>query len=339
MSKEIDFAAVDKAIEDGYIKVQHHPTAPLRILNYSQKAQFEWRWTPETMACRGLIVSDDNEIVARPFKKFFSYEQLDGKVPDEPFEMTEKMDGSLGILYRIDGHPYIASRGSFVSEQAIAANKIFTEKYSHCHLDDTHTYLFEIVYPDNRIVVDYGETEDLFWLAMIETATGIEKPLMDIGLPRVRSHSGLGSIDDVLAMNEKNREGFVLRFHSGQRVKIKFDEYKRLHKLLTGVSSKSVWEMLKGNEDISLVLEDVPREYYDWIKTLERDLREAFCGIEARANEQFKVLDTRKDTAMYFQQCDYPSIMFAMLDGKDYKSVIWKMIRPESVQVFKCDGL
>jgi RNA ligase len=152
----LDFVAIRREIDSGYISEQRHPQAPIRILNYTHRAQYDWRWNPETMQCRGLIVDDNNRIVARPFAKFFTYEQLSGVVPNEPFEAYEKLDGSLGILYMVDGEPCIATRGSFVSDQAERATEIYRRKYRDIVLDDRMTYLFEIIYPGNRIVVNYG---------------------------------------------------------------------------------------------------------------------------------------------------------------------------------------
>ena len=141
----LDIEAVQREISAGYINEQRHDVAPYRILNYSQRAQFDWHWTNETMQCRGLVVDDTWNVVARPFPKFFSVEQLNGVVPVEPFEAYEKMDGSLGVLYRVDGKPYIATRGSFTSEQAQRATAIYRSKYGHVELDDSVTYLFEII--------------------------------------------------------------------------------------------------------------------------------------------------------------------------------------------------
>jgi RNA ligase len=96
----------------------------------------------------------------------------------------DKLDGSLGILYFYDDKPYIATRGSFTSEQAERANKIFQKKYSHLHFNKEHTYLFEIIYPENRIVVDYGAKEDLILLAVLDTETGKDLELPDWKCPK-----------------------------------------------------------------------------------------------------------------------------------------------------------
>ena len=67
-----DFDKIAGLIAEGYLSQQRHPLENYRILNYTQKTQCEWFWTPETEIFRGLIVDDQNQVVARPFEKFFS---------------------------------------------------------------------------------------------------------------------------------------------------------------------------------------------------------------------------------------------------------------------------
>ncbi len=334
--------AIQREIEAGYINEQRHPSSPLRILNYSQKAQFNWRWNDETMACRGLIVDDEWNVVARPFEKFFSVDQLKQmgqSVPAEPFDVYEKVDGSLGILYFLDGKPQIASRGSFDSEQAIRATRMLAEKYGDAQLDERFTYLFEIIYPENRIVVNYEYAEQLVLLAIIETATGKEWPLhaYDSVFPVVKKYDGFRQFDELLKVQDAAREGFVVRFASGRRVKIKFDEYKRLHALMTRVSPRAIWDVLRSGGDLAQFIENVPDEFLQWVQETENELRAKFCRIETIARSQMVFSGSRKEIAEKIRMRMYPSIMFSILDGKDYADQIWRMIRP-SGKAFRCDG-
>ncbi len=147
------------ALDEGDVRVQVHPEFPeLRIYNYTEDVQFKNKWNKITLACRGLILNHEtHEIVARPWEKFFNLGQMDNRIDSlAPVEVTDKMDGSLGILYRLpDGEWAIATRGSFASEQAVEANKIWSESYSHLDIPEDSTFLFEILVPWNRIVVQY----------------------------------------------------------------------------------------------------------------------------------------------------------------------------------------
>lgn len=130
---DLNWELIDEMIEEGYINARTHPTLPLTIYNYSKKCQPEQMWNDATINCRGLIVTNDRQqIVARPFKKFFNYGEtkhvdtpiVDPSVNTGPlteeekevlrsggcdlspytgpdpskFEVYEKMDGSLFIV-------------------------------------------------------------------------------------------------------------------------------------------------------------------------------------------------------------------------------------------------
>jgi len=46
----------------------------LTLFNYKPQAQFEGRWNPYEMVCRGLIINNKTGgVVARPFDKFFNW--------------------------------------------------------------------------------------------------------------------------------------------------------------------------------------------------------------------------------------------------------------------------
>jgi RNA ligase len=328
---------LNQMLEAGYLEVQRHPEHNLYIYNYSPKVQYERVWNEVTLACRGLILNENYEIVARPFAKFFNLGEQENQVlPNEPFEVFEKMDGSLGILYWIDDKPFVASRGSFASEQSDKANELLYSKYKHAldKLEKGKTYLFEIIYPQNRIVVDYGDMEELVLLAIIDNETGLDLPLETIGFPIVKKYHGIKDIMTLKELEEANKEGFVVKFASGLRYKIKFEEYLRLHRLVTQVSTISIWEYMKENQSFDEILDRVPDEFYDWVKKTVDELNTAFKEIENQCLKDFKVLESRKETALYFMTCKYPSVLFSMLDKNNYAPIIWKMIRPEFQKAF-----
>jgi RNA ligase len=164
---------LNKYYEDGLLYKQVHPTLPLTIWNYSESVQYEKKWDEITLSCRGLVTDNDGNIVARPFSKFFNYEELTAEqIPNEYFDVYEKMDGSLGVLFNYNGEWILATRGSFTSEQSIKGRQLL-EKYDYNRLNPNYTYLFEIIYPENRIVCSY-DFEDLILLGMIHTETGDE---------------------------------------------------------------------------------------------------------------------------------------------------------------------
>jgi hypothetical protein len=314
---------LDKLIEDGYLIKQVHPELPLTIYNYSDKCQYDSYWNDITLNCRGLILDDNMNIVARPLKKFFNHNQQNPeRVPfEEEITVFTKMDGSYGQIYFVGDDPFISTRGSFQSEQAIWANDFakkngLIEKWKK--LDKKYTYIFEIIYATNKIVVDYDGFEGLVFLAAIDKETGQDavEPLeyFDVGTPIVERHDGLKEIDYLTSLEEKNKEGFVIKFKSNFRLKVKFQDYIRLHRLMTMTSTITIWEELKEGKSVYDVLENVPDEFYDWVKKTETDLRSSFSKIEDECKSVFKTLPTRKETAEYFSGMKYPGILFSMLD-------------------------
>ncbi|MBC7881196.1 MAG: T4 RnlA family RNA ligase [Anaerolineae bacterium] len=334
-----NFAKIKEQIQGRYIAETKHPEADLYIYNYTPQAQYERYWTPETLACRGLILDAQGTVAARPFPKFFNLEEYQDPIPVEPFQVYEKLDGSLGILYFAHGKPRIATRGSFTSDQALKATELLYKQYLNSlgNLDPRLTYLFEIIYPQNRIVVDYGGKEMLTLLTVIETVTGQELPLPNIGFPLVKCYDGIDDLSALKAFETENQEGFVIRFQSGLRLKVKFEEYKRLHRIVTQVSTKTIWEYLRDGRPLEGLLDRVPDEFYDWVKATKASLEAQYAEIEDAARSEFKDLGNRKENAFYYQTCTYPGILFSMLDGKDYSQAIWRMVKPDFEKPFKGD--
>ena len=109
----------------GQLFKQDHRTLPLSIWNYTPEVQYGQLWDEVTLQCRGLVTDKEGNVVAYPFKKFFNIEE-NKHTPTENFEVYEKMDGSLGILFFYEGKWVVATRGSFTSEQAVKGAEILT---------------------------------------------------------------------------------------------------------------------------------------------------------------------------------------------------------------------
>jgi T4 RnlA family RNA ligase len=328
----MNLQTLHKYYEEGWLIKQTHPTLPLTIWNYSQTTQYEGKWDEVTLQCRGLVTDDKGNVVARPFKKFFNMEE--GKhTPTKDFEVYEKMDGSLGILFHYEGEWIFASRGSFTSEQATKGRELLN-KYDLDILSPGYTYLFEIIYDANRIVVDYT-FEDVVMLGCIKTTDGDECDIWDdYYASPFELVMRYDSISDYSTLKEKigdNEEGFVVRFSNGDRMKIKGEEYIRLHKIMTEVSTKSVWEILSNGGSMEGLLKDVPDEFYSKIKEYENELITQFKKIKHKYEWYFSLMpkDDRKKFAVSVRETEFPSILFAMLDGKDVEPIIWKIIQPE----------
>ena len=333
---------VEKMVAEGYIDVQKHPSADIFIYNYSRSCTLEGVWNEATLQCRGIIVDKDYNILARPFEKFFNYEEIEDKsiIPGGAAVAFEKIDGSLGIVYWIDEVPYIATRGSFVSDQAVHATKVLHEKYERemdliKHLRFNYTFLFEIVYPENRIVVDYGDTDDIFLLAILDNNhEGWEIPISTYS-NYFHTAKCYGRFENYLNLREEiagdNREGFVLRFDNGFRMKMKYEDYFRLHRLRTYLTKKHIFEFIETNrrDELQEMADQFDEEIRMSVDTIVKEFDDRYAEIEAEAKSEYKDFDTDKEAAEYFKTCKWRPILFNLRKGKPYDFIIWKKIKEE----------
>lgn len=346
------YDAIRPYIEKKLISEQVHPEEPaLRIFNYTHVCQFERAWDDVTRQCRGLILNvDTGEVVANPFPKFFNYEEhlTNGwQIPDETPIITEKYDGSLGILYHLHGRPWIATRGSFTSDQAQWATAWYRENVSESFvLTNKATHLFEILYAENRIVVSY-DFEGLVYLGSRCTETGKHADASELWTKPFRIARRIPPTDLAVlaAADAPNSEGFVVFYsEANTRVKVKFHEYVRLHKILTGLSEIGVWEHLRAGK--TLDLEKVPDEFMAWVDEVQGRITTAYGHIEEGALADYASCllrssaghaSPRKELALLFRERRHPNLLFAILDGKDYSDTIWRMVRPSGARQFTTD--
>jgi len=391
-----NLSILNNYIDRGLVIKQDHPSLPLSIYNYSRECQYSKQWDDITLNMRGTILDIEGNVIAKPFPKFFNMEELlDTGIPNESFEVFEKMDGSLGIFFyyertlsleeryniwfnnnyvtgmerffdpnklpdfddpyyeptpKIKGEWHMATRGSFTSEQAIKGMEIAKRlNYDNiCVLG--YTYLFEIIYPENRIVVDYGKEERLVLLGVMDKK-GEEFPYSEIegeGWDIVNKYDGVNDYTKLKEMISNNEEGYVIRFSGGMRMKIKGEEYVRLHRILTNFSTKDIWELLKNNEPMEPFLERVPDEFDDWVKRIMMNLRYSFHHIDERVGKMYDYFrygkfndrnpePTKKEFAEFVmkQSEELRPILFKMWDKASYDDIIWKLLKPKYEKPFK----
>jgi RNA ligase len=124
-------------------------------------------------------------------------------------------------------------------------------------------------------------------------------------------------------------------------MKIKGEEYVRLHRILTGFSNINIWEVLKNGEDINAYLDKVPDEFDKWVKNVVKDLRYGYFQFSERAgklfdgymygkyNDKEPVTDRKVFAEWVITQEQYlQPILFKMFDKRDYSSYIWEKLRP-----------
>ncbi len=342
LAQILDVRLLASMLADGYVRAQTHPVRPLVIYNYTEKAAYENVWNEVTLTCRGVIVDMNTDvIIARPFRKFFNYGQAGAPELDlhAPAIVTDKLDGSLGITYpEQPGSVAIATRGSFSSGQAVHATAILRNRYRNWTPTPGLTALFEIIYPANRIVVDYGRFDDLVMIGAVDIATGDTYDPDQIDWPgpktTVFAYATLG--EALVAPPRPNAEGLVVHLSSaGERVKIKQEDYVALHRIVTGLNARVVWEHLVDGRGVEPLLENLPDEFHTWVHgvadALSTLVSEQRTQIEKAYGELISTLPdgfTRKELAALATQHTWGWALFARHDGKDYVSKLWRQARP-----------
>lgn len=348
----MDLTVLNSYVADKRLKVQVHPTEDLYIWNYSEIVQVKKLWDDITEQCRGLITDSTGNIVGRSFRKFFNdNERPYTATPD--FNVYGKLDGSLGILFFYNDKWIIASRGSFASIQAETAMTILTERYpAFCQeLDRTLSYSFEIIYPENRIVVNYGNERKLVFLAAFDTMSGVEvmcsagSPLYahmaKHGMEVVREHEANGAaIADLKARNTVNEEGYVVRFSNGLRIKIKFENYMKVHRVARNVNATMLLQEYAAGRTLIELLEQLPDEFMQWAETTYSQIDMCYKQLESHITTLYvdavKGTATRGDFARKVNTSTHRTALFRLYDGKSIRDYVTKLIDLE--QMSKQDG-
>lgn len=356
---KLDLKPFDDRVEKRFLT--RREKGDLLIYNYTNSCHWENAWDKYTEMARGLILKKDGTVVARPFPKFYNIgqqEKTDMKnLPVYQPEVTEKLDGSLGILYH-DGIDYaISTRGAFDSDQAKwATNWLKNKKVQGDYLENV-TYLFEIIYPMNRIVVDYKDREELVLLGLVDNETGKIYPYLEVSQEAERlgfsyPRHAMWSIEQIqeMAKNEKkgmSEEGFVLFYpKENLQVKVKYEDYVRLHRLTFGISVKSIWENMAYGQKPKVIFADAPDEVMKWVDNWAKMFDNKYLHhlhIAQDHLDKVNLLPTRKEQALYLQKeaREYLSIVFSMLDEKDYRKAIFNKFRPtaeDAVKSFRMIG-
>lgn len=358
--KQEEYLELIKRKDAGLITIRKHPVLDLEICNYTPKTQYDKLWDAYTLISRGLILDSEHNILSKPFSKFFNLNETPettiSNLPVEVPLITEKLDGVLGILYPEKDKAAIASRGSFDSEFAIWATDWIRKKgYSLEDFKRGYTYCFEIIYPGSRIVVDYKGRSEIVLLAVLSNEDKHElnhiKEAEELGISYVKEFQfdEITQAEKYLStMQGINQEGFVCRYSNGLRLKLKSEDYKRLHKIITGFSSKDVWEALKQGKALDSLLNIVPDEFYQWVKKTESELQQSKNKVIEDAiiiYQEANKLSSRKDQALYILKSvqgknkGLSGVVFSMLDGRNEKAeeAAWNIIEPNADRVMKID--
>lgn len=351
MLHEGKYDRLKQLIDSGFTDWQSHgfvrtvEQGDLILFNYTNEAQWAANWTWLETIGRGLIYDRaKREWAALPLPKFFNWGE-GNRFDYTPVEyVTQKVDGWIGILYR-DGNSAakyrIASRGSFTSDGAEVSNDIIAGHASAMaqHLPDNITFVFEIISPETRIVVDYGGACKLVVIAAYDRINMRELRYSELckyaalcDFEVVQLHEDLMYVEQVEAyvagLNSQD-EGCVIRFESGNRFKFKSLEYLALHRLVSNFSAKVVVDLFfDGKTDDLQALPLHLRQPFD---DVVNEVRAKTLGMYADVDRLYAAADKAdaKTFALWVKDnapTAYHSMLFNRNKGFDFAELVKKRI-------------
>jgi len=160
-------------------------------------------------------------------------------------------------------------------------------------------------------------------------------------LPKVYDYT----IEEMIELQKtlpKDDEGFVVRFESGLRVKIKGAEYMRIAKMISQMSPLSFWEAMKdgkvGREYVMQLPEEFRKEYEPMIDTLETQYLQVLQEVESEVTKlpkvNFEEREGKKTIGLFLQGkthgLKHPTAMFPLLNNQPLtlQKYVMNKIRP-----------
>jgi RNA ligase len=281
----------------GFVYRRASADGDLRLYVYTPRCVYEDGWDEFTRLARGLIIDEAaRRVVATPFPKFFNLGERLGAAPALPFETFEKLDGSLIIVFHHRKRWRAATKGAFDSPQAAWAQARL-DAADLFSLTPGTTYLFEAIYPENRIVVRYQAAALVMLSAYADdgrewTYDEVQAACAALGGETegwrpARRHAFASLADMVVhaAGLPRDDEGFVIRFVDGTRLKLKGAEYRRIHALISRCTPLAIWEAMSAGDDLGAIRRDLPEEFWGDFDDIVRLLGAAAKAIEARVVE------------------------------------------------------
>lgn len=289
---------------------------------------------------RGLILEDKTwNVVCYPFKKFFNYgEAYADEIDWKSAKVTSKEDGSLIKVYFYNGEWRVGTNSTIDAEDAVLNSPYYRNfrelfdvaanncKFDFDRLDPNYTYLMELCSRYNTIVVPYDEPK-LFHIGARNNIT-CEEVEVDIGIEKPKQYM-LSSLDDCIAMAatfDFTKEGFVVVDKNYHRVKVKSEDYVRVHRLANNgsITLERAIDLIRMNE-LEEFLVYCP-QYTDFINDVRNRFNKFYSDIYFNVNmaliEKMNC-ETRKDFAAVAKTFKYPMVWFKVYDTKSFDIDAW----------------
>lgn len=342
----VSFQEIEEAMDK--IKIKCKIKDNRIIFNYSIFANFS---NPVVREARGIIFAvprdvfgyiylQNWQVICWGFDKFANYgESYAAEIDWQTAQIQEKIDGSIIKLYyyKDEWHWSTMSTIDAKDAQTKAENISFMNiiKFADnfkdinfsklCH---NYTYIFELVSPETRVVINYPNTH-LYHIGTRSNITGKEA-IFDIGIdtPKIYDiHSPdlakVIKVAEKLNHGECLHEGFVVRDANFNRIKIKNPSYLMLHHSLSTLSltKEFALEALMNNDEeriltiLSYPIFKVKFKWYDYQYSRFMFLLKSYISL---MRTRFKgVGQNRKTFALSVKNDTFKTFAFMAIDNPD----------------------
>jgi hypothetical protein len=281
---------------------------------------------------RGLILEDKTwKVICYPFNKFFNFgEEYADNIDWESAVVETKEDGSLIKIYFYNDEWKIATNGTIDAEDAELQSgpyknfrQLFDAAAEKCHFDFSKlnryfTYCCEICSEFNIIICPQSEMR-LIHIGTRNNRT-FQEVETDIGIPHPQKYA-LSSLEDCIAMAKTfdfTKEGFVVKDKNYNRIKVKSEDYVRVHRLANNgsITLERAIDLIRMNE-IDEFVSYFPN-YTFYINNIRNRLAAFRNDILFNVNMALigkMECKTRKDFAATAKTFPYPAIWFKVYDS------------------------
>ena len=277
-------AGLREAREQRFVYERPGPGGLVQFI-YSDRCVYDGAWTPFTWRRAAASFSIlARAIVATPFPKFFNIGERGepgAEPPSRPWKSSTAASSSFFITTAA-GEPRPRVRSNPLRRNG---RRIFSTRHDLAALKPGTTYLAEAIYPENKIVVRYTES-GLILLAAYD-GRGVELTYHDVeAVGTASAGERCGAMPSrrcpiCSAMPRRCRgieEGFVIRFDNGHRLKIKGNEYRRIHALISPSDFTCAVGSDGGRRRFELDPPGIARKSFGATSTI-RGLLDASCGV------------------------------------------------------------
>lgn len=268
---------------------------------------------PIRRECRGLVFDRAGKLISRPFHKFFNLGERPETQPhvvdfSTPHVIKVKADGSM-IRPVLLGDEMVFMTRKGITDVALQAwnecefKGTSSKDYMYSWLKDGYTPLYEFVSPRNKIVIEYDEPR-LILLGVRNNYTGEYLPVDHADTETDLSFETPHDLQKHVAALTDKIEGYVVQFENGHMLKIKTEEYLRLHRVLDVFESeKHVLQLILKNETDDLYPNLEPpkanklREFENQVlRNIKRQAIMIRTGVDVHKNV------SQKDFAIWVQE-------------------------------------